>query len=91
MAYHLDSLISLGFVGLALFVAVALNHQNPSLRVWGVGAAAISCIAVGASLFAFELAEIRPPVIPLDAAKPGTINVLGLIFFAGGAFLSLVA
>ncbi|MEM8917458.1 MAG: cytochrome b [Pseudomonadota bacterium] len=94
LPYQLDSIIGLVCVALALFVAWAMNHAKPNMRVIGIGAAAITCLAVGVGIFAIDIAgyfdRLRPALFPVDDAKPLLMRIHGAIFLVAGIALVFV-
>ena len=95
LPYHLDSLMALGLVAFAAAVALAMNHRKPGMRVFGIGAAALGCVAVAAGIFGLDMAgqyaELRPPRFAIDPHKPIVMRVLAVVFLLSGLLLGRIA
>ena len=91
---HLDSIISLGVVIYAILVAYWMNHTRPGMRVMGVFAAALGCLAAAAGIIGLDIAgeftNVREPLLPLDGSKPILMRTLAGIFGFAGLFLIMV-
>ncbi len=95
LPYQLDSIISFGLLAFAVIVALTLNHQRPTVRVFGVALAALGSLAMAAIIWwldaAGQFAEMRPPRFSIDPHKPIVMHVLAAVFLVAGLILALVA
>lgn len=92
---HFESLIALGVVLMAAFIAICLNHARPKMRALGTFLAALSCFGivlwfVGAIGTGF-IENPKEFQTPMDAAKPTLLWLQVITAFIGGIVLLIIA
>ena len=95
LPFHLDSIMALGLVGLAVAVALTINHRRSAVRAAGIALAGLGCIGTAVGIFGLDLAgqyaELRPSRFAIDPYKPIVMRVLGVVFLLSGLLLGYVA
>ena len=84
MPYHFDSWAAIAIILTSVAVAVFVNHQKATYRVFGTLLAALGAFAVSlwfgwAYFYSGIVANPKPIVIPIDAIKPSIIAIQAVL------------